>query len=80
MITRATIAAATRVIQYAAALPIVLSPGLMPSSKAAAQGNADGLLATESRRLEPHFFLNRSAVPLGNGGVGSVGDCGLMAI
>jgi len=47
MISRSTIAAATRVIQYAAARPIVLSPGLMPSSKAAAQsaevGNADGL-------------------------------------
>jgi hypothetical protein len=49
MISRATIAAATRVIQYAAARPVVLSPGLMPSSKAAAQGvetgNADGLVA-----------------------------------
>ena len=47
MISRSTIAAATRVIQYAAARPIVLSPGLMPSNNAVAQGaeagNADGL-------------------------------------
>jgi hypothetical protein len=47
VISRSTIAAATRVIQYAAARPIVLSPGLMPSSNAAAQGaeagNADGV-------------------------------------
>jgi len=47
MISRSTVAAAARVIQHAAARPIVLSPGLMPSSKGPAQGaeaaNADGL-------------------------------------
>jgi hypothetical protein len=53
MISRSTIAAATRVIQYAATRPIVLRPGLMPSSKVAAQGaearNADGLGAVAAQ-------------------------------
>lgn len=47
MISRSTIAAAARVIEYAAARPIVLSADLTPPSKGVAQGaeagSADGL-------------------------------------
>jgi hypothetical protein len=45
MISRATIAAAARVIEYAAARPIVLSAGLMPPSKELAQGPETATMA-----------------------------------
>jgi len=38
LISRSTIAAAARVIEYAAARPIVLSADLMPPSRGVAQG------------------------------------------
>jgi len=56
MISRATIAAAARVIEYAAARPIVLSEDLMPPSEGVAQrveagnakdGGANGLVLSQ---------------------------------
>jgi hypothetical protein len=56
MISRSTIAAAARVIEYAAARPIVLSAGLMPPSKGVAErveegnaqdGGANGLVLSQ---------------------------------
>lgn len=42
MISRSTLAAAARVIEYAAARPIVLSAGLIPPTKSAAEGAEAG--------------------------------------
>jgi hypothetical protein len=42
MISRSTIAAAAKVIEYAAARPIVLSAGLTPPGKGVAQGSEAG--------------------------------------
>lgn len=72
MISRSTIAAAARVIEYAAARPIVLSAGLMPPSKGVAElaevgnaqdGGANGarLLKTASVRMS----LGRMPKPFG---------------
>lgn len=43
MISRSTIAAASRVIEYAAARPIALCASLMPPSKGVAQGVEAGV-------------------------------------
>ena len=54
MISRSTIAAAAKVIEYAAARPLVLSAALMPPSKGVEAGNADGLchpVGVDSHRI-----------------------------
>ena len=58
MISRSTIAAAARVIEYAAARPIVLSTGLMPPSEGVAQVAA----ALEPARCEGDQLVHDHAV------------------
>ena len=52
MISLSTIAAAARVIEYAAARPIVLSAALMPPSKGVAEG-AEAGNAEDGRAIGP---------------------------
>jgi hypothetical protein len=63
MISRSTIAAAARVIEYAAARPIVLSAVLMPPSKPDARGDEDVASAAHPQgREDSHCIADALAL------------------